>query len=184
MRRAAYAVAFVSAIAVAVPWVVAAQTPPEDQALDRIERKYGQFEWGCIDFCGGYELHVETPADVAEVDVVVTATISYRLATGHRGSATIGRVVGPPISPPNTTLLRGERWTLASTGGHRSTTTLTWFARNVPAAGVTQHFILEFRGGSPLRKLGGRDAEGGRRRGGVVSWSLSVAPDAGQSGAA
>jgi hypothetical protein len=27
-------------------------------------------------------------------------------------------------------------------------------------------------------------AEGGRRRGGVVSWSVSVAPDAGQSGAA
>jgi hypothetical protein len=150
MRRAVYAVALVSTIAVAVPWGVTAQTPPEDGALDRIERKYGLFEWGCIDFCGGYKFQLETSPDVAAVDVVVTATISYRLADGHSGSASLGRVTDESVMPPNTEPLWGGTWTLPSTGGRRATTTLTWFARDLPAAGKTHHFILEFQGGSPV----------------------------------
>lgn len=151
MRRAAYAVALVSAIAVAVPWVVAAQTPPEDQALDRIERKYGLFHWGCIDnFCDGPKFAVETSPDVAAVDVVVTATISYRLAHGHQGFAILGRVTDEPVAPPNTEPLQGGAWTLPSTDGRKATTTLTWFVRNLPAEGATHQFILDFVGGSRL----------------------------------
>jgi hypothetical protein len=105
---------------------------------------------GRPDCCGGYEFAVETPADVAEVDVVVTATISYRLAAGHRGFVRLGRVLDNPVFPPNTETLRGGRWTLPSTGGHKATATLTWFARDLPAAGKTHHFILEFRVGSFL----------------------------------
>ncbi len=151
MRKAVLVVALVSAIAVAVPWVVAAQTPPEDQALDRIERKYGQFEWGCIDnFCDGPKFQIETPADVTAVDVVVTVTISYRVAAGHHGFAILGRVTDEPVAPPNTEPLQGGKWTLPSTGGRTATTTLTWFVQNLPAEGATHHFILDFVGGSPV----------------------------------
>jgi hypothetical protein len=150
MRRTACAVALVSILAVAVPWAVTAQTPPEDAALDRIERHYGLFEWGCIDnFGDGPKFHVETPADVTAVDIAVTATISYRLAAGHNGSAVLGRVTDDPVIPPNTEPLRGGRWALRSTGGRKATTTLTWFVRNLPAEGATHQFILDFAGGSP-----------------------------------
>ena len=150
MKKALVAIAVVSAVAVVLPWAVTAQSPPEDAALDRIERRYGLFEWGCIDYCGGYEFRAETPADVPAVDIVVPATISYRLAAGHRGYATLGRVVGEGVWPPNTKPLRGGVWTLPPTGGRNATTTLTWFARDLPAAGKTYAFILEFGPGSPL----------------------------------
>jgi hypothetical protein len=151
MRKAVYAFAVLAAVAVVVPWSVIAQTPPEDAALDRIERHYGLFEWGCIDFCGGYEFQLETSPDVAAVDVVVTATISYRLAARHRGSATLWRVVSGNSFPPPMEPVRGGTWTLPSTGGRNATTTLTWFARNLPAEGETHHFFLTFNGGSFIR---------------------------------
>jgi hypothetical protein len=150
MRKAAYAAVLVSAVAVAVPWAVTAQTPPEDQALDRIEKKYGVFGWGCIDFCEGPKFQVETPPDVTAVDVVVTATISYRLGTGHHGFAILGRVTDGLVSPPNTEPLQGGKWGLPSTDGRTATTTMTWSVRNLPAEGKTHHFILDFVGGSPL----------------------------------
>jgi hypothetical protein len=149
MRRAVCAVALVSILAVAVPWAVTAQTPPEDVALDRIERKYGGYEFGCIDnFCDGPKFQVKTPPDVTAVDIAVTATISYRLAAGHHGSAVLGRVTDELVAPPNTEPLRGGTWALPSTGGRKATTTLTWFVRNLPAEGATHRFILDFFGGS------------------------------------
>jgi hypothetical protein len=149
MKRAAYLIALVSVIAVAVPWAVTAQTPPDDTALGRIEKKYGFYEFGCIDnFCDGPKFQVETPPDVTAVDIVVTATISYRLAAGHNGSAVLGRVTDDPVFPPNTEPLRGGTWALHSTGGRTATTTLTWFVRNLPAEGATHQFILDFAGGS------------------------------------
>lgn len=157
MRKRVFAFAAVCAVAVAVPWAVTAQSPPDDVALDRIERHYRLHEWGCIDYCGGYEFRVDTPSDVAAVDVVVTATISYRLAAGHRGYATLGRVTGSGVWPPNTEPLRGGGWPLPSTRGRAATTTLTWFARNLHAAGETHVFILEFGPGSPVS--GGFTAE-------------------------
>ena len=92
MRKAAFAIALASILAVAVPWAVTAQTPPEDAALDRVERKYGAYDFGCIDnFCDGPTFQVQTPLDVTAVDIVVTVTLSYRLAAGHNGSAVLGR---------------------------------------------------------------------------------------------
>jgi hypothetical protein len=149
MRKAAYAIALVAIVAVAVPWAVTAQTPPEDAALDRIEHRYGAYEFGCIDnFCDGPTFRIETPPDVTAVDIVVTATISYRLAVGHNGTAVLGRVTSEMVAPPNTEPLRGGVWALPSTGGRKATTTLTWFVRNLPAEGETHAFILDFTGGS------------------------------------
>jgi hypothetical protein len=150
MRKAAFAIALASILAVAVPWAVTAQTPPEDAALDRVERKYGAYDFGCIDnFCDGPTFQVQTPLDVTAVDIVVTVTLSYRLAAGHNGSAVLGRVTDEQVSPPNTEPLRGGTWALPSTGGRKATTTLTWFVRNLPAEGATHQFILDFAGGSP-----------------------------------
>ena len=150
MKRAVLAVALVSIIAVAVPWAVTAQSPPDDAALSRVERIYGVFGLGCIDnFCDGPKFQVGTPPDVTAVDVVVTATISYRLAAGHHGFAILGRVTDAPVAPPPTEPLQGGKWALPSTGGRKATTTLTWFVRNLPAEGATHHFILDFFGGPP-----------------------------------
>jgi hypothetical protein len=149
MKRAVIAVAAVCAIAVALPWAVTAQSPSDDVALDRLERRYGLFEWGCIDYCGGYKLEVETPSDILAVDVVVTATFSYRLAPGHRGYASLGRVVSTNVEPPTTKPLRGGAWPLPSTHGRKATTTLTWFAESLPADGKSYTLILRFWPGSP-----------------------------------
>ncbi len=151
MRKTLLVIAVLVAIAVAVPWALTAQSPPEDVALDRVERKYGLLGWGCIDYCSGYTFEIRTPPDVTAVDVVVAATISYRLAAGHHGYATLGRVVpGPaPCCRPRTTPLRGGAWPLASTGGRRVTTTLTWFEQALPASGRAYAFDLGFGPGSP-----------------------------------
>jgi hypothetical protein len=151
MRKALLGIAVVSA-AVALPWAVTAQSPPEDVALDRIERSFGAYGWGgiCFDYCGGHEFGIETPSDVSAVDVVVTATISYRLAAGQRGSATLARVTSTDLAPPpRANRLRGGSWPLRSTGGRSATVTLTWFARALPAAGKKHKFVLEYHGGSP-----------------------------------
>ena len=153
MRKALLGIAVVSAVAVGLPWAVTAQSPPEDVALDRTERSFGGLEWGCIDACSGYTFEIRTPPDVTAVDVVVTATISYRLAAGQRGSATLGRVVpgNAPCCRPRTTPLRGGAWPLPSTGGRRTTTTLTWFEHALPASGRRCSFDLWFDGGWPNR---------------------------------
>jgi hypothetical protein len=150
MRKALLALAVVITVAVAVPWAVTAQSPPEDVALDRVERSFGPHQWGCIDYCGGQEFVIDTPSDVSAVDVVVTATISYRLAARHRGFAKLGRVTSTGVWPPRTTPLRGGSWPLPSTGGRDSTVTLTWFERALPAAGKQHKFILTYGPGSPV----------------------------------
>jgi hypothetical protein len=146
MKRRIVLVLVVAAAAAAVPFAVTAQGPPDDAALSRVERTSGLREWNCIDFCGGYLLIVATPANEAEVDIVVTATLAYRLDPGLKAWARLGWATGPQtVFPEPTTALRPGLWPLRSTGGRADTSTLTWIARRLPAEGREYRLRLEFR---------------------------------------
>jgi hypothetical protein len=145
VKRRIALVLVLAAAAAAVPFAVTAQGPPDDVALSRVERTFGLREWNCIDQCDGYLLVLATPADETEIDLVVTATIAYRLDAGLRAWARLGRATGPQVVfPEPTTALAPGRWPLRATRGRADTTTLTWVARGLPAEGREYRLRLEF----------------------------------------
>jgi hypothetical protein len=107
MKRRIFLVLLVAAAAAAVPFAVTAQGPQDDAALSRVERTSGLREWNCIDACDGYLLIVATPANEAEVDIVVTATLAYRLDPGLKAWARLGWATGPQTVFPERTLPPG-----------------------------------------------------------------------------
>lgn len=120
---------------------VAARTPSASAETGhlRIERvfDYSADPWtaGCgSDYCAIQELFsvsVKAP-DVETVDIVVTVTMDYRTTPGDY--VVVDSVYGG--GPRETLRPRGFR--LASSD--RTTTTLTWSRRNVPAAGARYSF--------------------------------------------
>jgi hypothetical protein len=153
-KRTIVGAAVLLAVALSVPLAVNAQDPPDGVALSRVERSFGARDWNCIDPCHGYPLRISTPADVDEVDLVVTATFTYHIPEGFRATARLGWATGiPPIVPccgdePSTALAPG-RFPLQSTGGKRETRTLTWIATGLPAAGEDYRLYLSFATNAP-----------------------------------
>jgi hypothetical protein len=145
-KRTIGAVVLLLALAAAVPLALPAQAPPDEAAVSRVEHAYRALSWSCIDFCGDYLLRADTPSDVAEVNVVVTATVTYRLPSGVRAWATLGWAEDGPehVFPEPTTRLRPGSYLLRSSGGRWQTTTLTWFTRGLPAGGTAYRFHLRF----------------------------------------
>jgi hypothetical protein len=144
-KRTIGAVVLLLALAAAVPLALPAQAPPDEAAVSRVEHAYRALGWICSDPCADYVLRADTPSDVAEVNVVVTATVTYRLPSGVRAWATLGWAGGPEIVHPEpTTRLRPGSYLLRSSGGRWQTTTLTWFTRGLPAAGTAYRFHLGF----------------------------------------
>jgi hypothetical protein len=160
-------------LAVAVPIVVLAggETNPGSSGVSRIERTFAGRVWNCPSSslseheCPRYFMSLTTPADVPTVDVVVTATITYRLGEGESVRAIFGYATGPLPPLPccsglePTTPFRPGDYPLATTRGRANTTTLSWIARGLPAAGATYRLYFQLvPPGSGARRIVTRKA--------------------------
>jgi hypothetical protein len=117
--------------------------------LSRIEKVF-QHPTGyqCdLDACGGGEglsLGVPTPTRYAKVDIVVTASFTYRTSRGDAAVAELEDV--PFIVPPcpaggcGRILVAPGAYKLASPSGYATSTTLTWIKKAAPASGLPSIF--------------------------------------------
>jgi hypothetical protein len=132
----------------------------------RLENSGGRcnFDWCAIGV--GQPVTVTTPSDVDSVDIVVTVTAAYSISRGDSAWTAVGYrdpVAPPPPCPPpqpdqpprppcgGPTSLGS--YPMASPG-RQTSTTLTWFKRDLPAAGRSYAFSF---GVSP------RDVDGNHR---------------------
>jgi hypothetical protein len=172
-RRILITLALLAFAVVVVPIVVLAggALNPGSSGVSRIERTFAGRVWDCPSSilsqhrCPSYSMSHTTPTDVPTVDVVVTATITYRLGEGESVRATFGYATGPIPSLPccsglePTTPFRPGDYPLATTRGRANTTTLTWIARNLPAAGETYRLYFQLvPPGSGARRIVTRKA--------------------------
>jgi hypothetical protein len=111
----------------------------------RVERAIvNSWNFGCIiDSCQGGPrpfpaITVQTPDGADQVNVVVSVTMDYRTTRGDHG---IVRMQYAPEGGGPATDMRPDRFFLNSSGVLTSTT-LTWIAKNVPAAGASYDFSL------------------------------------------
>jgi hypothetical protein len=158
MRRVVLVVLAIIVVATAAVGVTAAVTrTPDSTGVSRLERVISQ-SWGgnCgSDFCGIADVPIPytTPQAPEAVDVTATITLTYRTSRGDSASADLVLDDGTPpyerMRPRNPYPLRPSV--------RATSTTLTWFRRDVPAAGqsYTFHFTASPSGGSPPSSVSG-----------------------------
>jgi hypothetical protein len=150
MRRIVIAVVALVLVATAAVGVTAAVTrTPDSTGVSRVERVSSQ-SWGgnCgSDFCGISDLPIPytTPQASEAVDVTVTITLTYRTTRG--ASASAGLVLDDG-TPPYERMRPRDSYPLRPSGAPTSTT-LTWFRRDVPAAGQSYTFHFSASPGGP-----------------------------------
>jgi hypothetical protein len=141
MRKSVIAVLALIGVATAAVGVTAAVTrTPDSTGVSRVERVSSQ-SWGgnCgSDFCGIVDVPIlyTTPAAPEAVDVTVTITLTYRTSRGD--SAHVGLSLDDG-TPPYETMRPSASYPLRPSVAPTSTT-LTWFRRDVPAAGQSYTF--------------------------------------------
>jgi hypothetical protein len=143
MRRAIIiALALFAAAAAAVGVTAAVTRTPDSTGVSRVERVTSESWGGSCDFdaCGIVDVPIPytTPEAPEAVDVTVTLTLTYRTTRGDSAHAGLSLDDGtPPYEPMRPRSSYPLRPSIVPTS-----TTLTWFRRDVPAAGkmYTFHF--------------------------------------------
>jgi hypothetical protein len=138
-------------LATVVPIIVLAgsKSNPGSSGVSRIEQTFAGRRWGCKPECPSYFLSLTTPADVATVDLVITATIMYQFGRGESARAIFHYASGPiPPIPCCTGLeptkpFQGAAYRLHAMGGRATATTLTWIKRHMLAAGKTYRLYFQ-----------------------------------------
>jgi hypothetical protein len=150
MRPIVIAVVALVLVATAAVGVTAAVTrTPDSTGASRVERVSSQ-SWGgnCgSDFCGIIDLPIPytTPQSPEAVDVTVTITLTYRTT---RGASAYAGLVLDDGTPPYERMRPRDSYPLRPSGAPTSTT-LTWFRRDVPAAGQSYTFHFSASPGGP-----------------------------------
>lgn len=157
---------------------------PGSKGVSRIELRYPKIGATCnLRSCSlafGRSVLVKTPSDVDSVDVVFTATIAYTVSRGDSAWVALGfqdPLAPPPPCPPPAGaqalwVCGGPRpvapgaFPIGGAGDKQTSTTLTWFKRDLPAAGRNYEFSF---GVSP------RDADRDQRSSVVASPVVVVA---------
>jgi hypothetical protein len=165
MRRIIIAGLALIGVATAAVGVTAAVTrTPDSTGVSRVERVSSQ-SWGgnCgSDFCGIADVPIPytTPAAPEAVDLTITITLTYRTSPGDSAYAGLRLDDG---TPPFETMRPIDAYPLRPSVAPTSTT-LTWFKRDVPAAGQTYTFHFS---ASP----GGRFVAGSKLAIVIESWT-------------
>jgi hypothetical protein len=158
MRRIVLAIVTIVVLGAAAVGVTAAVTrTPDSTGVSRAERVINQ-SWGgkCgSDFCGIADVAIPYTAPQAQesVDLTVTVTLTYRTS---RGDSAYADLVLDDGTPPYEKMRPRNHYPLRPSITPTSTT-LTWFRRDVPAAGqsYTFHFTASPGGGSPPASVSG-----------------------------
>ncbi|MEX0984818.1 MAG: hypothetical protein WD096_07180 [Actinomycetota bacterium] len=143
MRRATALIAVICAVILGT--VAAAGTMSQDSAgVMRYERAFvNAWHFGChADACQGGPAPFEpivlsSPVSEDAVDVVVTVTMDYETTPGDSG---ILRMHLDPPGSASSAMKPGDF--ILDSNGARTTTSLSWIARSVPAAGEELEFRL------------------------------------------
>jgi hypothetical protein len=151
MRRRTLVLALALLVAVgAAAGVTAAVVRTSDSTgVSRVERVSSQ-SWGgsCgSDFCGIVDVPIPytTPQGPDAVDVTVTITLTYKTSRGDSAYASLRLDDG---TPPYETMRPIDAYPLRPSVA-RTSTTLTWFRRDVPAAGQSYTFHFDASPGGP-----------------------------------
>jgi hypothetical protein len=161
-------IVFIAVAATAVGVTAAVTRTSESSGVSRVERAVRAAWGGSCDFdacgIGDAEFSYTTPTSVETVDLTVTITLRYRTSRGDAAFAHLG------ISDGATT--EGMRPTTPyplAPSVKATSTTLTWFKKDVPAAGAAYTFHF---GAAPGFDPSGSSSVSGRKFTVVIeSWT-------------